>query len=254
METFGICLQALIPIRSNPAESAEMVTQLLFGETYTVLQKNENWIEVKITSDQYTGWLDAKLFEAIDYDYINKPKHILKQVFTEITINNIPMLIPAGSEIPVGKNDYTIGLKHIVHKTKPTQEAFNKNQIISLAKYFLNAPYLWGGKNMMGIDCSGLTQICFKTIGIQLPRDASQQIKLGETIGFISESQTGDLAFFDNEEGHITHVGIIISPQQIIHTSGCVRIDNIDHQGIFNSETQSYSHKLRIIKRIESIF
>ncbi|MNL48577.1 Gamma-D-glutamyl-L-lysine endopeptidase [compost metagenome] len=120
----------------------------------------------------------------------------------------------------------------------------------SLFKMFLNAPYLWGGRSILGIDCSGFTQVCYKILGIKLKRDAYQQADQGELVSFINEGKLGDLAFFDNAEGRITHVGILINSHQIIHASGRVRIDSIDHQGIFNEETQQYSHKLRIIKRI----
>jgi len=115
---------------------------------------------------------------------------------------------------------------------------------------YLNAPYLWGGRSPFGIDCSGFTQVIYKLNGFKLPRDASQQATIGETLSFIEESESGDLAFFDNEEGNIIHVGIMLENNNIIHASGKVRIDKIDHQGIFNSETNTYSHRLRLIKKI----
>jgi len=118
------------------------------------------------------------------------------------------------------------------------------------AYLFLNAPYLWGGRNLLGIDCSGFTQIVYKINGIPLDRDASQQALQGQTLSFIEESEAGDLAFFDDTEGNITHVGLLLEDHHIIHASGCVRIDRIDQSGIFNSETQSHTHKLRFIKKM----
>lgn len=126
---------------------------------------------------------------------------------------------------------------------------FTETNIGSVAKGYLDVPYLWGGKSKCGIDCSGFSQQVFKEFGIQLPRDSHQQAELGEVVGFLLEAQTGDLAFFDNEEGRITHVGIMLSHDEIIHASGKVRIDKIDHQGIINAETGLRTHKLRIIKR-----
>ena len=120
----------------------------------------------------------------------------------------------------------------------------------STAYLFLNAPYLWGGKTPLGIDCSGFTQLVYKINGVKLKRDASDQALQGQTLSFIEESEPGDLAFFDDSEGNITHVGLLLENHRIIHASGMVRIDKIDQSGIFNIETQSHSHKLRFIKKM----
>jgi gamma-D-glutamyl-L-lysine dipeptidyl-peptidase len=131
----------------------------------------------------------------------------------------------------------------------PVAMAFESGNIRSVALQYLDTPYSWGGKSKCGIDCSGFCQQVFKQFGIKLPRDAYQQAEHGEVVGFLLEAQTGDLAFFDNEEGKITHVGLMLSPDEIIHASGKVRIDKIDNQGIIHSETGARTHKLRIIKR-----
>lgn len=249
MEEYGICLQTLIPIRNNPSESSEMVTQLLFGESYKVLQANDKWIEIEIQLDHYKGWLDAKLHESIDKDKRFQDPQIISSALNAITKNGKKQLLLAGSEIP--KNDKTLILHNYTFEF-PCINPLKRLPInlTSLAKEYINAPYLWGGKSILGIDCSGLIQVIFKVFGIDLPRDASQQVNIGNTVGFINEAQAGDLAFFDNVDGNITHVGLLLSNTEIIHASGCVRIDKIDHQGIFLSKNNSYSHKLRIIKRI----
>ena len=115
---------------------------------------------------------------------------------------------------------------------------------------YLNAPYLWGGRSPFGIDCSGFTQLVFKFAGIKLQRDAYQQGGQGSIINFIEEVQPGDLAFFSNDEGAIIHVGIMLKDNRIIHSSGKVRIDKIDHFGIYNAETKKHSHLLKLIKRM----
>ena len=125
-----------------------------------------------------------------------------------------------------------------------------RQEIIEVANSYLSTPYLWGGKSPFGIDCSGFTQIVYKINGIPIPRDASEQVNLGDSRNFIDEAQAGDLAFFDNEEGHVIHVGIVLEGRKIIHASGEVRIDKLDHQGIFNIDKKIYTHKLRVIQNI----
>mgnify|MGYP001812336606 CR=1 FL=1 len=125
-----------------------------------------------------------------------------------------------------------------------------KSNLITTALQYLNAPFQWGGKTPFGIDCSGLSQMVYKINGYSLPRDAEEQAAQGDVLSFVEESEPGDLAFFDNNEGVITHVGIIMKNNYIIHAHGKVRIDRIDQTGIFNSELGAYTHKLRVIKKI----
>lgn len=165
-------------------------------------------------------------------------------------------LIVAGSTLPHFKqknSTFTIANTHYKIERNisvKTVEADTRSKIINTALKYFNAPYLWGGRTPLGIDCSGLTQIVYKIAGLNLPRDAYQQAQLGEHFSFLEEALPGDLAFFDNELGEIIHVGIIWEKNKIIHASGKVRIDNIDHAGIFNLETHRYTHQLRLMKRI----
>lgn len=258
---YGICTLSVVPLRKEPSGSSEMVTQLLFGELYTVIEITEDWLKIKTQYDQYECWLSAKQHSRIQESTF---KHLEKQVpvyTTELVqlIHNLtdhshfPLSI--GATLPAFKQHHCEfesfrfefeGMTQAAHQKK------NASELLATAYLFLNAPYLWGGKSPFGIDCSGFTQLVFKLGGYKLPRDAYQQVELGQPLSFVEEAEAGDLAFFDNEEGKIVHVGILLDNERIIHASGFVRIDKFDHYGIFNTTTKKYSHTLRVIKRVIS--
>ncbi len=235
-----------------------MATQVLFGDAVQVLDVTGNWIKVHCFFDQYEGWIDAKTLFYCDEDYIqtylNKKFSVLTEIFTWAKDkNNQSVLLPGGCFLPdysSQNNEFNIGNRtYFLEKTLKKIEPTGDN-IILLASDYLSCPYLWGGKTAFGMDCSGLTQVVYKMIGINLNRDASQQVNHGEIVNFAEEAKPGDLAFFDNSEGNITHVGICMGSGKIIHASGKVRIDLLDNHGIYREDKQKYSHQLRIIKRI----
>lgn len=250
MPTHGFCHLSVIPIRETPSDLSQMTTQLLFGDVFEVLDRKGNWLQIQNAYDDYIGWVDNKQQIVISIEEFDKLK---KALFTndksgELFLNGeLYPLLPASS-FPSARA-FKIG--YLSFETRLALLPFSENrsdEISSIALSYLNAPYLWGGKTPFGIDCSGFTQSVYKIAGIKLKRDASQQATQGETLSFLSEAKVGDLVFFDNEEEKITHVGILLDDNKIIHASGKVRIDTIDHQGIFNAETKSYSHNLRLIK------
>jgi hypothetical protein len=253
----GICNLSIIPIRFEPKSESELVSQLLFGETYFILDQTENWIKIKTQLDDYTGWISGNQFLAWDE---NEKGQKLATLFPYIkAINQItqtPLYILPGSvlqqwEVTENGIQCAINSTKFLLIAKPENfEQIPTNEIGKIALDFSNSPYLWGGKTMWGIDCSGFSQLLYKLIGIQLPRDAYQQVKIGEQVDFVNKSKLGDLAFFDNEAGKITHVGMVIGPGEIIHASGKVRIDMLDSFGIFHSKLGKHTHKLRSIKRI----
>lgn len=254
MQQYGICTQTLIALRRLPDEASEMVSQILFGEHYAVNDIFNNWLLITNIADNYTGYINRKLHTDIDnrfFDLLNKNNHaVFNHQLGQVTKNgcNSSQPLVAGSILPFLNPDGSFNIGNIgFNLPQPLQASCN---VLETAQMFLNAPYLWGGKTILGVDCSGLVQVCFKIAGIQLPRDASQQVQLGTVVNFVHQAQAGDIAFFDNDLGNITHVGILTGNGTIIHASGYVRTDGIDHQGIYNRQTNKYTHKLRIIKRI----
>jgi cell wall-associated NlpC family hydrolase len=246
MKNKGICNLSVIPLRKEARSESEIVSQLLFGDTFTINAEADNgWIEITTDFDQYTGFISNKQFAPYQGEFSNWLTTTSFPYSTLISDNG-QILLPPGSSIP--SNRFELGNQ--LYTLESALANYNIHDIELVAKQYLNCPYLWGGKTPFGIDCSGFTQMVFKQCGITLPRDAYQQAVPGETISFIQEAQIGDLAFFDNEAGKITHVGIMLGNQHIIHASGKVRIDEIDHHGILNIDDKQYSHKLRIIKRI----
>jgi hypothetical protein len=251
---FGICNLAIVPVRSEPSDRSEIVTQLLFGEHIEILERQNQWSKIKIQFDDYEGWVDSKQYQIIseaNYNQLSNEAIILNaDLIDYITApNNLLLPIPLGASLSF-LNNSEINTSNFDFEGTKTSGVKPKNALIATAFMYLNAPYLWGGKTPFGIDCSGFTQMVYKLNGYKIHRDASQQALEGEPLSFIEESEVGDLAFFDNEEGNIIHVGIIMENNYIIHASGKVRIDRLDHLGIYNPETNKHTHKLRVIKKI----
>jgi hypothetical protein len=229
----GICTYPLVACRREPNERSEMISQLLYGEAYEIIEEQASWIKIKNLRDSYESWIDIKLHSS--FSGTGMAHFIAREAFNEITdASGKKMIVPGASII------------HSKEKMDPSPES-----LIDTALKFLGAPYLWGGKSIWGLDCSGFVQVVYQIHGIDLQRDAYQQAESGEIVEFNDLIEAGDLAFFSKENERISHVGICISKEQIIHASGEVRIDKLDHHGIFNQENQTYSHQLRIVKRIK---
>lgn len=261
---YGISDLSSIPVRTEPAEKSEMCTQILLGEHFEVLEELPKWCRIRLWHDGYEGWIDKKMVTPLkksEYTYLStKPQTITSEIFNVVQqIDHYRnFLIVAGSTLPHFKlKTSTFSIAGTLFRIErnisvKTVEADMRSKVVNTALKYFNAPYSWGGRTPLGIDCSGLSQIVYKIAGIQIPRDASQQATIGEHFSFLEEALPGDLAFFDNEQGEIIHVGIIWEKNKIIHASGKVRIDNIDHAGIYNIETHRYTHQLRLMKRIIS--
>ncbi len=248
---YGISNLAIIPMRKEAHEQSEMVSQLLFGEVYEIMERTDKWVRIIAAHDGYEGWISFNQVTAIDeHEYLQFSTDTLltNKVISAIVkeADGTLVYIPFGSSLLGIKDGF---LKIGTARYEINNIASAGLDIIATAQSFLNTPYLWGGRTHFGIDCSGLVQAVFRQRSLTLKRDAYLQAEQGTVVDFLPEAKAGDVAFFDNEDGRIVHVGIMINNEQIIHASGRVKIERIDGQGIYSEEFKRYTHKLRIIKR-----
>lgn len=232
-------------MRKTKSDRSEMINQILFGETFHIIKKLTKWSYIELIHDKYQGWIDNKQYELIqsgENQYIISDKKMC-----QIKLNNKKQPLILGSLIP--KNKYLTSKFKISHTLCFGKINDLDTWFLKIAKKYLNSPYLWGGRTPLGIDCSGYTQMVYRFFEIQLPRDASEQVNKGKNILNLRNAKLGDLVFFSKKEP-ITHVGIYLGGNRIIHSSGKVRIDKLDQKGIFNEDSQSYTHILKIIKRL----
>ena len=254
----GICRLSIVPLRSEGRESSEMVSQLLFGDHYTVLEKDTKgeWLRIMIHFDAYEGWINHKQHFAISDEYFEELSSLEFKACGEICgrlqLQQEHLNIVFGSLLPITSNElFDISEQvHFTGKTLAVRKIMDFAILKELAFQYINSPYLWGGKTPFGIDCSGFVQMIYKLCGYPLKRDASQQARQGKIVPTFEEVKPGDLAFFQNPEGRIVHVGMVLDNHQIIHASGKVRIDYLDENGIFIKENEIYTHRLCLIKRL----
>ncbi|MFZ4463516.1 MAG: NlpC/P60 family protein [Bacteroidales bacterium] len=253
----AICKLSVVPLRRIPSDKSEMVSQLLFGELCDVTDELEGWALIRNDSDSHEGWVDKKQIRLLTEQESDSIGHsdlkIVVDSFTNVEFENgEQLLLSFGSIIHENIDNEGIKLSNFSNWSTNTTtiNQTDSSHIIGFARKFLNIPYLWGGRSIFGIDCSGFVQLVMNASGFTMPRDAAQQVEMGSLISFIEEAETADLAFFDNDEGQIVHTGILLDSTHIIHACGKVRIDSIDHYGIFNHEIHKYTHRLRIIKRL----
>lgn len=246
---YGVCNLSIVPLRKEPADISELVSQVLYGDIFKILEQRKNWSKIRIAYDSYEGWIDNKQLlniTELQYKSLHKAVPKLTLDLVEFIEDNNKQLHP----ILLGSALNSLSILNHSYDGNIVEGKHPKENLIQTAFLYLNTPYLWGGKTPFGIDCSGFTQMVYKLNGYKLLRDASQQATQGEALSFIEESEPGDLAFFDNAEGLITHVGIIMKDNYIIHAHGKVRIDRLDHSGIYNVDKNIHTHKLRVIKKI----
>jgi len=228
------CSVSVSPIRAEVSEKSEMTSQILYGETCEIIKTEGLYSKIKMDFDGYEGWVNSS---------------VLKKENSEISKNLVTQNYGV-FDLPDGRNLLSLG-SEVAFETENFVDNNNiRESLVKSAKKFINVPYLWGGRSYFGIDCSALVQLVYKIHGIALPRDADKQAELGEARDFVEESEPGDLAFFEDETGFISHVGLVLSPFELIHASGKVRIDSLDFSGIYNAEKNKHTHKLRMVKTV----
>ncbi|MEO8588020.1 MAG: C40 family peptidase [Flavobacteriales bacterium] len=252
-----ICPLSIVPVRKEPNDRAEMVTQWLFGETAEIVERTEKWSRLCFDHDGYEGWVDNKQIAPCLTPNLDPDLRVIDQT-SIVDLGERQVLLSYGSVVPFYEDgtilweDQRIPVQAITNHRPDLERA----DLMELYLHpFLGAPYLWGGRTPAGVDCSGLTQMLFILLGIYLPRDASQQAEEGDPVELLDLSEPGDLAFFANAEDRIVHVGVVLTRDEegdlrIAHSSGRVRIDKLDQQGIYNTEDKKYSHKLITVRRV----
>lgn len=255
---YGYCRLSLVPVRAEARESSEMVNQLLFGDLYRVLEytPKREWLRIKAQADGYEGWIGSKLHHAVTKDFYEeaqqRPPVASMEICGKLHLPGQVLHVVLGSLLPIAEQALFYADEHVKFdgKTHTIRKIKDLTILKDFAFHYIDSPYLWGGKSPFGIDCSGFVQMVYKLGGYQLQRDASQQAKEGAAIASLAEVTLGDLAFFHNPEGRITHVGMALPEGRIIHASGRVRIDRLDEKGIYNEQEKTYTHSLSHLRRV----
>ena len=264
MVEYAIAHCTVTPVRQEPSEGSEQLTQLLFGEVCEVLDRLPRWTKIRSTLDGQEGWVDFKMLSPIDNQYpisdIRTVVAVPMAIATDMETGE-EMMLTLGTRLP----NYAHGTFEVLGKQyliNPTEvrgerlevkgdEAMRREDVCAIAQTLLNAPYLWGGKNAMGMDCSGFTQVVYSVFGVNLLRNAREQITQGELVPNLAQAQPGDLAFFDHADRdpnatNISHVGLLLDNKTIIHCSGCVHVDDIDEMGIHLADGELTHHLVQI--------
>tara|TARA_R110002020_G_scaffold323714_1_gene539533 strand:- start:69124 stop:69876 length:753 start_codon:yes stop_codon:yes gene_type:complete len=247
---YGICHLSIVPVKTSADDSGEMISQLLYGDHFKVLEQRKYWSKIRIAFDNTEGWTLNTQFTIISSEQFETAQKNSEDRCVSDLVSFVSS--ETDSLIPIVLGSYLGSIDLLPHRFEGSSQVGQKDKanLLETALLYLNAPYLYGGKSPFGIDAAGLAQMVYKINGYRLLRTAAQQSTQGEPLSFIEESEVGDLAFFDNNEGIIDHVGIIMQHNHIIHVNGKVRVDRLDHTGIFNTELKNYTHQLRVIKKI----
>ena len=258
----GISLHSIVPVRTEAREGAEQSTQMLFGELCTILEQKTRWNRIKLLSDGQEGWVDAKMVtpmsaaehKAYKMAYQHAATIVFPMAYAVSENNGQTIPLTAGTRL-ANYADGRFEILGVGFRIDPSMVAtqpieMNEQNLLQTVRFFLNTPYLWGGKNALGMDCSGFTQVVMSLFGKSILRNASEQVTQGRSVSALSKAKAGDLVFFDHEDGKISHVGIVIDSGRVVHCSGRVKVEKLDETGIFCTETGEYTHHLVAIRRV----
>ena len=269
----AVALHSIVPVRSNPSEEAEQLTQMLFAETCDIVAEKCRWKQVKLHLDGQQGWVDAKMVSPLSEDeYVQLEASLASAALVRLPMtyavsgnNGQTLPLTAGTRLPA-YSDGQFSVLGVTFRIDPQAVAtkpldLNAGELMTAVRFFLNTPYLWGGKNALGMDCSGFSQVVMSLFGIKLPRNASEQAREGKEVPTLQEAVAGDLVFFNHADinpaqTNISHVGILIDSQRVVHCSGRVKVERIDANGIFSVEIRDslhpdgqYTHHLASVRR-----
>jgi hypothetical protein len=235
-----------------------MVSQLLFGEYVSMEEEKDEFVRVRCGYDSYEGWVQASQLTPVSGTQVHTTDEYIGTFTEEVFVDGRCRLMPFATPIyqsSIPAEPLSFGNRKIIFNVlqdavwKVAERPFTADNLQKLVWMYLDAPYLWGGKSVYGIDCSGFAQQVFKLFGKKLLRDAYLQAEQGTIVESLEGARMGDLAFFQNDNGRVVHVGILLSNGKIAHAAGKVRIDPIDQEGITNHETRKRTHRLCAIRR-----
>ncbi len=255
---YAICPLGVVPVRAGAHHRSELLSQLLFGELVEIVdRKGAQWYKVRCTWDEVSGWVPAEQLQALtptEYDRYRQHYAICLDLLQPVMSGGRQILVPIGSRLPafdglrfeLAGEWWTYSGQAVFPEDLPPRASL----LARIARRYLSAPFLQGGRSPLGIDSGALIQLAFGALGIALPRLPAAQVMEGEEVNFFDEYRPGDIAFFENHKGQLVHAGILLPEGQVLHCHERVRIDKVDHFGIFDPLRKKYLWQLRVMRRV----
>ena len=248
---------ATAAVRARPRLDAALTSQLLFGEPVLLLQNLGEYQRVRCPEDGFEGFVRTDQLLAVPEDVfvaqLSRPAFNL-DLFSMLRGPQQGVPITFGARLA----DFDgLRLQHGGQYFEYSGQAALTDDITASADTLLRLAYKWlyvpgmhGGRTPMGVDPVAFVQLVYRILNLRLPRRADAMVERGELVDFVVQAQVGDVAFFDNAKRKIEHVGLLLPDSKILHVGDRVRVDALDHYGIFNYDLGRYTHRLRVVKRV----